>query len=54
MKQQLYLERIAQPNEPDEAVEPKRMRSILATFLLGLVLWGIATLITTAIKEHAQ
>jgi capsular polysaccharide transport system permease protein len=54
MKQQLYLERIAQPNEPDEAVEPKRMRSILATFLLGLVLWGIASLITTAIKEHAQ
>jgi capsular polysaccharide transport system permease protein len=54
MKQQLYLERISQPNEPDEAVEPKRMRSIVATFLLGLVLWGIASLITTAIKEHAQ
>jgi capsular polysaccharide transport system permease protein len=54
LKQQLYLERIAQPNNPDEAVEPKRMRNILATFMLGLVLWGIASLIRTAVKEHAQ
>jgi capsular polysaccharide transport system permease protein len=54
MKQQLYLERISQPNQPDEAVEPKRLRSILATFMLGLVLWGIASLITTAVKEHAE
>jgi capsular polysaccharide transport system permease protein len=54
LKQQLYLERIAQPNKPDEAVEPKRMRSIFATLMLGLVLWGIASLIRTAVKEHAQ
>ena len=54
MNQQLYLERIAQPNSPDEAVEPRRLRSILATFLLGLVLWGIASLISTAVKEHAE
>jgi capsular polysaccharide transport system permease protein len=54
LKQQLYIERIAQPNKPDEAVEPRRMRNILATFLMGLVLWGIASLIRTAVREHAQ
>jgi capsular polysaccharide transport system permease protein len=54
MKQQLYLERVAQPNKPDEAVEPKRLRSILATLMLSLVIWGIASLMVTAIKEHAE
>ncbi|MCE1182305.1 MAG: hypothetical protein LWW81_08380, partial [Rhodocyclales bacterium] len=36
-RQQLYLERIAQPSLPDAAMEPRRLRAILATLLLGLV-----------------
>jgi capsular polysaccharide transport system permease protein len=54
MKQQLYLERVAQPNKPDEAVEPKRLRNVMATLMLSLVIWGIASLMVTAIKEHAE
>jgi capsular polysaccharide transport system permease protein len=54
MKQQLYLERVAQPNKPDQATEPKRLRNILATFLLSLVIWGIVFLMVTAVKEHAE
>jgi capsular polysaccharide transport system permease protein len=54
MKQQLYLERIEQPNEPDEAIEPMRLRNILAVFLLSMVMWGIASLLLTSVREHAE
>jgi len=51
-RQQLYLERIVQPSKPDKALEPRRIRSIVATFLLGLILWGVLTLLVGAIREH--
>ena len=53
-RQQLYLERISQPSLPDAALEPQRIRSILATFLMGLVVWGVAALMTAAVKEHVD
>ena len=34
-RKQLYLERIVQPNLPDEALEPRRIRSILTVLVLG-------------------
>lgn len=51
-RQQLYLERIAQPSLPDAAMEPRRMRDILATLMLGLVAWGVLTMIVAGIREH--
>lgn len=51
-RKQLYLERIVQPNKPDEAIEPVRLKGIVATFLLGLVLWGILTILIAGVKEH--
>lgn len=51
-RQQLYLERIAKPSLPDAAMEPKRLRAILATLLLGLVAWGVLTMIVAGIREH--
>lgn len=53
-RQQVYVQRIAQPNLPDSPIEPRRLRSILATFALGLVAWGIASMLAAGIKEHAQ
>ena len=50
--QQLYLERLIQPSLPDVAVEPKRLRSILATFILSLIVWGIFSLLFSAVREH--
>ena len=52
MSQQLYIERIAEPNKPDIAIEPRRMRDILATLLLSLILFGVTSLLVTAVKEH--
>jgi capsular polysaccharide transport system permease protein len=52
IKKQLYLERVANPSKPDSALEPKRIRGIITTFILGLVLWGIASMIIAGAKEH--
>lgn len=48
----LYLERIVQPNKPDVALEPKRARSIFSTFLVGLVAWGILSMLLAGVREH--
>lgn len=50
--QQLYLEKISQPNRPDKAIEPRRLRSLAAVFGLGLIAWGIFTMLFAAIREH--
>lgn len=49
---QLYLERLVEPNLPDEAVEPRRLRSIFTVFILGLAAWGMVSLVTASIREH--
>lgn len=51
-RKQVYVERIAQPNLPDIALEPRRLRSILATFVLGLVAWGILSMLLAGVREH--
>ncbi len=52
MRKQLYLERIVQPSKPDVAIEPRRIRNILATFVLGLIAWGILTMLLASVREH--
>lgn len=51
-RKQQYLERIAGPNKPDKAMEPHRMRMIAAVFMLGLIAWGVLSMLIASIKEH--
>lgn len=51
-RKQLYLDRIVQPSLPDVAVEPRRLRGVAATFLLGLVAWGILSMLIAGVREH--
>ncbi len=51
-RQQLYLERIAYPNLPDAAMEPRRLRTVFAVFVLGLIIWGVLSMLIAGIKEH--
>lgn len=51
-RQQAYVERIVQPSLPDEAEQPRRLRGIFATFVLGLVAFGILTMLLAGIREH--
>jgi capsular polysaccharide transport system permease protein len=53
-RKQLYLERLVQPNLPDKAMEPRRIRSVFTVFLLGLVAWGVVTLLVASIREHSE
>jgi len=52
VRKQLYLERLVQPNLPDNAVEPRRLRAVLTVFLVGLLLWGIVGLVMASVREH--
>lgn len=52
IRKQLYLEFVAKPNIPDEALEPLRLKGFVATFLLGLITWGILSMLMAGAREH--
>ena len=51
-RKQVYLERIVQPSLPDIAFEPRRLRGILATLVLGMICWGMLTILIAGVREH--
>lgn len=51
-RQQLYLEVISQPSLPDLAHEPKRLYNIVATLIIGLMVYGILSLLIASVREH--
>ncbi|MHA6718614.1 hypothetical protein ACX40Y_04095 [Sphingomonas sp. RS6] len=53
-RKQAYVERIVDPGLPDAPTEPRRIRGILATLLIGLVVWGIASMLYAGIREHGS
>lgn len=53
-QKQLYLERLVQPNLPDKAMEPHRLRSIFAFIIMSLIVWGVASVVVASVREHAD
>lgn len=51
-RKQSYIERIVQPSEPDDALEPRRIRGVLGTLLLGLIAYGILSMLLAGVREH--
>lgn len=51
-RKQAYVERIVEPNMPDEALEPRRLRGIFSTLILGLAAWGILSMLLAGMLEH--
>jgi len=51
-RKQAYVERIVQPNLPDDALEPRRLRGIVSTLLLGLAAWAIISMLIAGLLEH--
>jgi capsular polysaccharide transport system permease protein len=51
-KKQLYVARVVQPGLPDSPQEPRRLRSILITLVMGAVTWGILSLLLAGVREH--
>lgn len=51
-RKQLYLERIVLPNKPDQAMEPHRIRGIISTLAVGLVVFSVLTMLFAGMREH--
>ncbi len=50
-QEQSYLERIVKPSEPDTP-KPRRLRAVLATMTVSLIVWGILTILIAGVREH--
>jgi capsular polysaccharide transport system permease protein len=53
-RKQAYVERIVDPNRPDAPLEPRRLRGILATLVLGLFAYGILSMLLAGVREHTD
>ena len=53
-RRHLYLEEISSPMQPDGPFEPRRARGILATALIGLLLWGVVSMLGLGSREHRR
>jgi BexC/CtrB/KpsE family polysaccharide export inner-membrane protein len=53
-RQRLYLDRVVNPNLPDTAIEPRRLRGILTIFFSALLAYGVGWLIYAGVREHRQ
>lgn len=51
-RKQAYVERIVAPNLPDKALEPRRLRGIFSTLILGLAAWAIISMLVAGMLEH--
>lgn len=51
-RKRTYVERVAEPSLPDYAMEPMRLRGMLAALLLSLLAWGIIATLRAGIQEH--
>jgi capsular polysaccharide transport system permease protein len=52
-KQQYYLERVVEPNMPDDSALPKRLKHILMVFGATVCLYFIGWMLVVGILEHA-
>lgn len=52
-KQQFYVERVVNPNLPDVAVYPKRLRGVLVALAIALAFYLIGWMLIVGILEHS-
>jgi len=53
-KKSIYLMRIDNPSMPDSATEPQRLKQILTTFLISLIIYVMARVSVTAIIDNIR
>jgi capsular polysaccharide transport system permease protein len=53
-RQHRYVAIIAAPSKPDDSTYPHRVRSILTAFVVSFLLWGVASMMGAAVREHAR
>lgn len=53
LQQQYYLERVVEPNRPDDSVLPARFKSIMAVLFASLCLFLVGWMLVVGILEHS-
>lgn len=53
-RKQLYLERLVEPNLPDTSLEPRRIRGVFTVLVVGMILWGVISLLIAGVREHVD
>jgi capsular polysaccharide transport system permease protein len=53
-RKQLYLERVVNPNFPDKATEPRRLKDVFVVFVVALLAYAIISLVVAGLREHRQ
>lgn len=53
-RQQIYLDRVVEPNLPDKALFPRRLASVLIIFISAFLIYSIGRLLLAGVQEHAQ
>jgi capsular polysaccharide transport system permease protein len=41
-----------QPNLPDAAMEPRRLRGVLTVLVLSLMAWAVLVMVRAGVREH--
>lgn len=53
-RQKLYLDRVVDPNLPDQPIEPRRWMALLTVFATCLLAYGVGWLVWAGVREHRQ
>ena len=53
-RQQIYLERVIDTSLPDRAEYPKRIKALLIVFVSLFLIYSIAKLLISGVREHGQ
>jgi capsular polysaccharide transport system permease protein len=53
-RKHLYLERLVQPNVPDKAMEPRRLRGVITVLAVGFLAWGVLAMLAAIVREHSD
>lgn len=54
LRKQLYLDRVVEPNAPDDSRYPRRILTTLAVFGTAFLLYGVVWLVVANAREHAS
>jgi len=53
-RRHLYLEMVSAPTLPDDALHPQRLKSVIATLLIGLLAYLVLSMLLTGAREHTS
>jgi capsular polysaccharide transport system permease protein len=53
-RKQIYIERIVNPNLPDESTEPLRLRAVATTAVVCFTFFAVMWILVVGAREHAQ